>query len=54
MRAENIVAFERGRSMFTVEARIEQIVAERKESFDDERRNDQSWSGPVDLQHRYN
>ncbi len=52
MRAENIVAFERGGSMFAVEAGVEQMVAQRKEGSDDEGRNHQSRSGPVDLWHR--
>lgn len=52
MRAENIVASERGRSMFAVETGVEQMVAERKESSNDEGRNHQSWSGPIDLRHR--
>lgn len=38
--------------MFAVEAGIEQMVAERKESSDDEGRKHQTWSGPVDLRHR--
>ncbi len=53
MRAENVVAFERGRSVFAVEAGVEQMVAERKEGSDDEGRNHQSWSGPVYLRHRH-
>ena len=39
MHAENIVPFERGRSRFAVESGVEQMMAERKESPDDEGRN---------------
>lgn len=53
MRAENIVAIKRGRSRFAVEPGVEQMVAERKESSDDEGRNHQSWSDPVDARHRH-
>ena len=38
--------------MFAVETGVEQMVAERKESTEDERRNHHSGSSPVDMRHR--
>jgi hypothetical protein len=45
------VTFEGGRSVFAVEAGVEQMVAKRKENSDIEGRDHQSWGRPVNPRH---
>ena len=52
MRAEKVVAIDRGRCMLAIEAGVKQIVPGFKESSDKERCQHQRRSGPVNLRYR--